>query len=247
MDTNLQILTTDEHVLRPIEPGKYHPGELCVTLSKWGISNIGTIQPGFHVAYMRLADIHTRPMNSAPTGAKLLLYSRYGCWLIGTVKQDNREHYAAWAPLPKVAPEVNRRELADEEMHPLVREGVQLFAKMVEFAYQAEDKLMARLRLANVRTLLVDAVKRPAGELVGLNVLSSLIARQGDELTDTLRRLMDVLPYLTGARGPYDLCFFYGDEEVTVTHEGGQFTATTKAGKELNESEITVTCRRRDS
>lgn len=245
MDTNLQILTTDEHVLKPIEPGKYHPGEMCVTLSKWGISNIGTIQPGFHVAYMRLADIHARPMPSAPTGAKLLLYSRYGCWLIGTVTQNSREHYAAWAPLPKVAPEVNRYKLAEEEMHPMVQEGVKLFAKMVEFAYQAEARLLAKIRLSVVRTLLVDAVNRPVGDLVGLHSLSGLIARQGETLQETMARLMDVLPYLTGARGPYDLYFFHGDEEVTVTAEKGQFHASTSTGKQLGESEIMVACRRR--
>lgn len=244
MDTNLHILTTNEHVLKPIVPGKYHAGEKCVTLSKWGISNIGTIQPGFHVAYLPLSDIQQRSMDSAPTGAKLLLYSRYGCWLIGTINQENRKHYDAWAPLPKVAAEVNRRAAVPEESHPVVQDGVRIFARMVELAHTPEEKMQARQRLSLVRGLLVDAVTREPGELVSFKALCQLIARPGEDQTGQLNRLTEVLPYLTGARGPYDICFFDGQDEVEVHREADGFYATSRAGQTLTEADIGVMCRR---
>lgn len=109
METNLHIVTTAEHMLKPILPGRNLPGEMCVTFSRWGVSSIGTIQPGFHLAYLRLADIVERPIATAPSASKLLIKTRFGCWLIGTVNEENRAHYVAWAPLPKVSPEVEGR------------------------------------------------------------------------------------------------------------------------------------------
>lgn len=101
MDNQLRIITTNEHMLHPV--GERYPTGLCVVYSKWGISTIGTIQPGFHAGYLPLDEIHAREMDgTAPMGSKLLLRSKYGCWLIGALNATNGSHYIAWAPLPKV-------------------------------------------------------------------------------------------------------------------------------------------------
>jgi hypothetical protein len=106
MDTNLHILTTGEHVLHALEPGQSHPAKLCVTYSKWGVSSIGTIQPGFHLAYLRLSEICARPIESAPKATKLLLRPEHGIWVIGSLSDETRKYYAEWAPLPKLPPEL---------------------------------------------------------------------------------------------------------------------------------------------
>ncbi|MEX3984106.1 hypothetical protein AB4Y45_34700 [Paraburkholderia sp. EG287A] len=109
MDSKLHIVTTAEHVLHPLRPGEHIPAQMCVTYSVWGVSSIGTIQPGFHIAYLRLKEIQARPIATAPTGAKLLLRPEHGIWCIGSLSADTRRYYVEWAPLPKLPPEMKPR------------------------------------------------------------------------------------------------------------------------------------------
>jgi hypothetical protein len=103
MDTNLRIVTTGEHLLKPLKAGERTHG-MCVVCSVWGVSSIGMVQPGFHMAYLPLKNIVARDIASAPTGAKLLLRARHGIWVIGPVTKDTRNLYEHWAPLPKLPP-----------------------------------------------------------------------------------------------------------------------------------------------
>lgn len=109
MDSKLHIVTTGEHTLHPLAPGERGPRETCVTYSCGGVSSVGTIQPGFHIAYLRLKDICARPIESAPRGAKLLLRPRDGIWVIGAITVQTRDHFVEWAPLPKLPPEMKQR------------------------------------------------------------------------------------------------------------------------------------------
>ena len=109
MDTTLHILTTAEHVLHPLRPGERIPAQMCVTYSMWGVSTIGTVQPGFHVAYLRLKEIQARPIATAPKATKLLLRPHNGIWVIGSLSDETRKHYVEWAPLPKLPPEMKAR------------------------------------------------------------------------------------------------------------------------------------------
>jgi hypothetical protein len=106
MDTNLHILTTGEHVLRALRPGEKHPAKLCVTYSVGGVSSVGTILPGFHVAYLHLSEIRARPIATAPKNTKLLMRPKDGIWVIGSLSEDTRRHYVEWAPLPRLPAEL---------------------------------------------------------------------------------------------------------------------------------------------
>jgi hypothetical protein len=108
MDTNLHIVTTSEHLLRPVRPGE-RPQGLSVVYSIWGVSSIGTVQAGFHVAYMPLKEIVARDIASAPTGSKILVRSRHGIWVIGALSKETRHLYEHWAPLPKLPSELKNR------------------------------------------------------------------------------------------------------------------------------------------
>jgi hypothetical protein len=110
VDTNLHIVTTSEHLLKPLRPGERAQG-LCVVYSIWGVSSIGQVQPGFHVAYLPVKDIVARDIAHAPTGSKILLRAQHGIWVIGAVSRETRHLYEHWAPLPKLPPELKKSRL----------------------------------------------------------------------------------------------------------------------------------------
>jgi hypothetical protein len=107
METNLHILTTGDHLLEPLQPGERGPSSMCVTYSGWGVSSVGRIEPGFHIAYMRVKDICARPIASAPIGTRLLLRPQHGIWVVGTITASTRNLFVEWAPLPKLPPRLS--------------------------------------------------------------------------------------------------------------------------------------------
>lgn len=247
MDTKLHILTTAEHVLRPVTDTARHAGSPCVVYSKWGIASIGPIQPGFHIAYLPLSDIKSREMATAPVGTKLLLKSSYGCWRIGVVTTHNRGHFTAWAPLPKLSTEIDRDLLSLHCYSAPVEAAVRLFVSLAHDGMP--DVAVARQKVSTVRTLMLEAMQRPQGDRQSISDLLAPFTRRGLSDRDAFERVAPVLPFICGANGPYDMTVITADGEVCERAQNapdGDLLFLSPAGKMLGGSQVYLCFVRRD-
>jgi len=247
MDTKLQILTTTEHELRVLAPGRRPPAGLCVAYSRGGVSSISNLVAGFHIAYLGLDEIKARPLASAPRNTKLLLRPRHGRWVIGALSDSTRGLYVEWAPLPKLPPELKGDHQGVRYFsHALIDEAVELFSS---FRSYATDTTVHDRRVASIRTLMTAASLEAPDTVRGLSTLIHRIRQPGEDTSKAGAALMEVLPYLTGARGPYSLEFWHGDGPVaSIEMDKGtsEFDVRDAQGAPIAHAEVTLQLRRRN-
>jgi hypothetical protein len=124
--------------------------------------------------------------------------------------------------------------------------AVDLFSQFEQFVSLPEAKTKCRRQVDDIRTLLQNAAKQAPGTCHGIATLKDSIRRNGESDDDVLFALLELLPYLTGANGPYELDFQHAGrslQHVRKTLEG--WDVRDDNGAQLALEEVFIILRRR--
>lgn len=125
--------------------------------------------------------------------------------------------------------------------------AVDLFSQLEQFVSLPEAKAKCRRQVENIRTLMQNAAKQAPGTCHGLHTLKESIRRPGESDEDVLFALLELVPYLTGAHGPYELDFQHAGrslQHVRKTLEG--WDVRDDNGVQLALEEVFIILRRRN-
>jgi len=123
--------------------------------------------------------------------------------------------------------------------------AVDVFARLEQYA-APEEKAKYRRHAADIRTLMEDAARQAPVTCVGLHPLAARIRRPDDTDEDAFAALFQLLGYLTGAYGPYDIEFQHDGKplsHVKSTAEG--WDIRDESGAPLSNDEVFIMLRRR--
>lgn len=123
--------------------------------------------------------------------------------------------------------------------------AVDVFARLETYA-APEDKAKYRRMATDIRTLMEDAARQAPGTCVGLPPLAERIRRSEDNDEAAFVALLELLGYLTGAYGPYNIEFHHDGKplsHVRSTAEG--WDVRDEAGTSLSLDVVFIMLRRR--
>lgn len=125
--------------------------------------------------------------------------------------------------------------------------AVDLFEQLKGFAHTADQVARCERQIGDVRALMEGAAQQAPGTLQGLHELRKVVQRKGESDIDAFSALLELLPYLSGAHGVYNVEFHYEGRvlyNVRKTLEGWEVCDTD--GELVSLDEVFVMLRRRD-
>ncbi|MBK3780439.1 hypothetical protein G3A43_09390 [Paraburkholderia aspalathi] len=125
--------------------------------------------------------------------------------------------------------------------------AVDLFSQFEQFVSLPEAKAKCRRQVEDIRTLMQSAAKQAPGTCHGFHTLKESIRRPGESDDDVLFALLELVSYLTGAHGPYELDFQHAGrslQHVRKTLDG--WDVRDDNGVQLALDEVFIILRRRD-
>ena len=126
-----------------------------------------------------------------------------------------------------------------------IEAAVDVFARLETFA-APDEKAKYHRHAADIRTLMEDAALQAPGTCVGLHPLAARIRRPDDTDESAFVALLELLGYLTGAYGPYNIEFHHDGKPLShVRSTADGWDVRDEAGTPLSLDVVFIMLRRR--
>lgn len=127
-----------------------------------------------------------------------------------------------------------------------IDDAVALFEQLLSYAHSPQAKAHRTRELEDIRTLMNTAAHQAPDTLHDIGELQKTIHRNDESEDASLLALFELLPYLCGAKGPYEFEFHYRGARVSnVVMVGHVFDIRDEAGNPLPHEDVIIRLRRR--